>query len=204
MSRRLESVEETRRKITAAAFDLHATIGPSRTTIQAIADGAGVQRHTVYAHFPDLDSLYLACTEHGIRATGMPMAEPWLVIADPVERLRFGLSELFSWYRTNERMLRNVLYDLDPTVPPPTEPDIFDRRMTALYEALTDGWRAVDEGARPTQMAMVAHAMAFETWRSLSSAGLTDDQVVELLAAIVDGIVTGTIDTTRDRSPWAP
>mgnify|MGYP001764589213 CR=1 FL=1 len=30
-------VEATRRRITAAAFELHAEVGPSRTTVQAIA-----------------------------------------------------------------------------------------------------------------------------------------------------------------------
>lgn len=193
MRRRLESVEETGRRITAAAFDLHATVGPSRTTIRAIAERAGVQRHTVYAHFPDLDSLFRACTEHGMRVTGMPWPGRWSAIADPRARLRLGLAELFAWYRSNEQMLRNVLSDIDPTAPPPTEPDLFELRMASLFDALADGWSAADDGAQATLMAVVAHAMAFETWRSLTGGGLTDEQVVELLASIVGGVASGSI-----------
>ncbi len=83
MGRRQTAVEQTRERIVAAAFDLHATVGPSRTTIRAIADRAGLQRHTVYAHFPDLDSLYEACTVHGIRSTGMPEPDGWRTIDSP-------------------------------------------------------------------------------------------------------------------------
>jgi AcrR family transcriptional regulator len=193
MQRRLESVDETRQRITAAAFDLHATVGPSRTTIRAIADRAGVQRHTVYAHFPDLETLYLACTEHGMRSTGMPVPEPWIAIADPADRLRFGLTELFAWYRANELMLRNVLFDVDPTASSPTEPDLFERRMASLHDALAAGWSMADERARPTLDAVLAHAMAFETWRSLAAGGLDDRTSVALLVAVVRGIVSGSL-----------
>lgn len=199
MRRRLESVEETRRRITAAAYELHATIGPSRTTILGIADRAGVQRHTVYAHFPDIETLYRACTEHGIRVSGMPGPEPWVAIADPATRLHHGLRDLFAWYRANELMLRNILGDVDPAAPPRTEPDLFDLRMESLFETLTDGWTVSDEGARPTLGAVVAHAMAFETWRSLTGGGLTDggltdDAAADLLTAFAGGIANGSID----------
>lgn len=193
LGRRLESVDETRRRITSAAFELHATIGPSRTTIRAIADRAGVQRHTVYAHFPDLGALYVACTEHGIRVTGMPVAEPWATTSDPAARLRHGLSEVFAWYRTNELMLRNVLYDIDPTAPAPAEPDLFEIRMGTLFDTLAEGWSVTTPEDRPTLLAVLAHAMAFETWRSLTAGGLTDEQAVNLLASIVESVATGSI-----------
>ena len=193
LGRRLESVDETRRRITAAAFELHATVGPSRTTIRAIATRAGVQRHTVYAHFPDLETLYVACTEHGIRVTGMPVAEPWAAISDPATRLRHGLSEVFAWYRTNELMLRNVLYDIDPTAPPPTQPDQFEIRMETLFDTLAEGWTVTAPEDQPTLLAVLAHALAFETWRSLTAGGLTDEQAINLLASIVESVATGSI-----------
>ncbi len=45
--------EQTRQRIVEAAVDLHTSIGPAWTTISGIAERAGVERHTVYAHFPD-------------------------------------------------------------------------------------------------------------------------------------------------------
>ena len=98
----------------------------------------------------------------------VPGAEAWAVVADPNDRLRLGLRELFGWYRANELMLRNVLSDIDPTAPPPTEPDLFDLRMGSLFEALAEGWSVARDGDRPTLLAVLAHATAFETWRSLT------------------------------------
>ncbi len=199
MSRRLVASEETRERITAAAFELHATIGPSRTTVSAIADRAGVQRHTVYAHFPDLDALYLACTEHGMRVTGMPAAGPWSEVGDPGDRLVLGLRELYDWYASNETMLRNVLHDVDPRAPVPTDPDLFEMRMADLHAALADGW--VDQGdggdgapgRRAALEAVIWHVIAFETWRSLTSTGFSTAQAIGLLVAVVRGVADGSL-----------
>ena len=195
MVRRQTAVEQTRERIVAATFDLHATIGPSRTTIRAIADRAGLQRHTVYAHFPDLDSLYEACTVHGIRSTGMPGPDGWRTIDRPLERLRHALTEMVAWYGTNEQMLGNVLFDVDPSAPPPTAPDPFEVRMVELSGALMEGW-VVKPDRRLVVEAVVGHALAFTTWRSLSGGGLNDDQVVAILVALVEGVVAGSIRTT--------
>src|SRR5262245_52512552 len=61
LGRRTEGLEATRRRITRAAMALHVTRGPARTTIDAIARRAGVQRLTVYRHFPSLRLLFEAC-----------------------------------------------------------------------------------------------------------------------------------------------
>ena len=93
---RQTAVEQTRERIVAATFELHATIGPSRTTISAIADRADLERHTVYAHFPYLESLYEACTVHGIRLAGMPEPDGWREVDGPPGRLRHGLTEIIA------------------------------------------------------------------------------------------------------------
>lgn len=192
MRRRLESVEQTRARIVAATFDLHATIGPSRTSIRAIAARAGVQRHTVYAHFPDLDALYAACTEHGMAATAMPHPDDWSVIADPGERLRHGLTTMLAWYRDNGAMLDNVLFDIDPTAAAPGTPDPFEVRMVALLAALRDG-RDVTAHRRATFDAVLEHALAYTTWRSLAEGGLTDSAIVAILVGLVEAVADGSI-----------
>ena len=61
---RAEAQEETRARIAAAAAALHEEVGIGQTTVADIARRAGVQRLTVYNHFPDLDALLPACTAH--------------------------------------------------------------------------------------------------------------------------------------------
>ncbi len=191
LRRRLARQTETRERITAAAFELHATIGPSKTTVSAIAERAGVQRHTVYHHFPDLDTLYEACTAHGLRVTGVPQPADWEFVTDPEARLAIGLTELYAWYRANRRMLSTILGDA-ATGEPPAEPDLFDRHMGAIFETLADGWRCPD-GRRPMLSAVVGHAIAFETWRSLTMFGLGDGQARDLLVSLVARVADGTM-----------
>ncbi len=64
LKRRAEKQAETRRRIVDATVALHTSVGPARTTISDIAELAGVQRHTVYAHFPDERELFHACSAH--------------------------------------------------------------------------------------------------------------------------------------------
>src|SRR4051812_28985348 len=64
LKKRAERQAETRQRIVEAAVDLHTTVGPAQTSVAAIARRAGVQRHTVYAHFPDDATLFGACSTH--------------------------------------------------------------------------------------------------------------------------------------------
>ena len=57
LRKRAERQAETRERIVRAAIDLHSTLGPAATSIAAVAREAGVQRHTVYAHFASRDAL---------------------------------------------------------------------------------------------------------------------------------------------------
>src|SRR5215471_6665449 len=96
--KRAEREAETRRRIVEATVGLHTSVGPARTTISAIADKAGVQRHTVYAHFPEEDTLFAACTSHWASLHPFPQAEPWQAAADPLECLALALRDVWGWY----------------------------------------------------------------------------------------------------------
>ncbi len=109
--RRAELEEETRRRITEAAVELHGTLGPARTTVSAIAERAGVQRATVYRHFPDERSLFDACSSHWNAANPRPDLARWAADEDPDARLRVALSELYGWYDRTEYMLDTVTRD---------------------------------------------------------------------------------------------
>jgi AcrR family transcriptional regulator len=86
--RRAQLEAETRLRITEAAVDLHGSVGPARTTISAVADRAGVQRATVYRHFPDEKALFEACSSHWRAQHPRPDPALWAKIEDPEQRLR--------------------------------------------------------------------------------------------------------------------
>src|SRR5918996_4055938 len=81
--RRAELEDQTRLRITEAAVELHGRVGPARTTISAVADRAGVQRATVYRHFPDEDALFAACSGHWAAMNPSPDPSAWQAIRDP-------------------------------------------------------------------------------------------------------------------------
>src|SRR5438105_15342347 len=85
---RAESQEETRRRIVAATAALHAEVGPARTTVAEIARRAGVQRLTVYTHFPDDEQLIMACQQHYYAQQPPPDLREAQALAEPGERLR--------------------------------------------------------------------------------------------------------------------
>ena len=198
MSRRRVSLEGMRQRIAEAAFELHATVGPAHTSIKAVAERAGVQRHTVYHHFPDMTSLVRACTEHGMRITRIPEPEPWRAIEDPTARLRQALGDLYAYYRANARLLGNVIRDMPLMDEGGVE--AFVQRMGELFTALAAGW--LDDA--PTQrlrMAAIGHAMSYETWRSLTDKGLTDGEAADLMLQLVTGIEVRAAATGRQDQP---
>jgi AcrR family transcriptional regulator len=113
LKRRAERQDETRQRIVDAAVELHTTIGPARTSVSAVAERAGVERHTVYRHFPDERSLFLACSSQYAERRPMPDAEAWTSMADPELRLRRGLTELYAYYAEHGAELMPILRDID-------------------------------------------------------------------------------------------
>ena len=183
--RRAEQETQTRLRITEAAVKLHGTIGPARTTIAGIAAEAGVQRATVYRHFPDLESLFLSCSAHWASLNPPPDPAAWRRIADPDERLRHALSELYRWYVWAEPMLTNVYRDA-PLVPASAQAgQNFQRHFDSLRASLMHQRRT---RGRPSARvaATIGHALDFGTWRSLiRDGGLETDEAIDLMTALI-------------------
>ena len=183
--RRAEQEARTRLRITEAAVKLHATVGPARTTIKDVAAEAGVQRATVYRHFPDLESLFMSCSAYWVSLNPPPDPTSWARIADPDARLRHALTELYTWYVWAEPMLINVLRDA-PLVPASARAGArFQDHFQALHAALMAGRRTRGRHRIRTSAA-IGHALDFNSWRSLTREhGLETDETVELMAALV-------------------
>jgi len=185
MKRRAERQKETHRKITEAAVELHKTVGPARTTISAIAEKAGVQRHTYYAHFPELKDLYQACMGHYLERNPPPDPSSWAAIADGEGRLRMALSEVYAFYDRTEAMLSNVLRDA-PLDPISQESMVsFFQYWEAMRNTIADAFEASGE-QHEGLLGAIALALDFQTWRTLvRQQGLDDNRAVELMVGMV-------------------
>jgi AcrR family transcriptional regulator len=192
--RRAELEEQTRLRITEAAVALHGTVGPSRTSVSAIAERAGVPRSTVYRHFPDEAALFAACSSHWGAANPPPDLEGWLAIDDPDERVRTGLGELYAFYRRTQAMMDNLHRDeaIVPTV----------QRTFAAFRGYLEAARdtLADGRASRRVRATVGHALAYPTWRSLAlEQGLDDRTATDLMSGLVRSAAT-----SRPSRPRAP
>jgi len=116
LKRRAQQQDETRQRIVEAAVDLHQTIGLARTSITAVAQQAGVERLTVYRHFPDEQALFTACSSHYVAANPLPEPSDWMQIAEPETRLREALTEIYAYYQRTERMQIHLVRDV-PDLP---------------------------------------------------------------------------------------
>jgi len=183
--RRAEQEEETRRRITEATVELHGSVGPARTTVSAVAERAGVQRATVYRHFPDEESLFQACSTHWMAGHPLPDLGEWAEIADPDERLRTALEQLYGWFERGEYMVEKTTRDVAtvPALRPSME--LFGQWFGAATEVLVRG--RPERGARRRRAkGAIGHALAFETWRSLvGGQGLSQADAVELMVGLV-------------------
>src|SRR5712691_175645 len=183
--RRAELEAQTRLRITEAAMKLHGTVGPARTTVTAVAEEAGVQRGTVYRHFPDEETLFGACTRHWASLNPTPSPDAWVEIEDPTQRLRRGLADLYRWYEGTQSMLDLVFRDapLVPAIKPAV--DGFRHQLRAIQAALMRGRR--ERGRKRLRIAAaVGHAIGFGAWSSLvRENGLDSSESVDLMAAMV-------------------
>lgn len=183
--RRAELENGTRRRITEAAVELHGSVGPARTTLSAVAARAGVQRATLYRHFPNEEALFEACSSHWAEEHPLPDLVDWAAVADPEERLRVALSELYAWYEGGQEMLEKTARDAALV---PAMGSAVERMGSWHAEAIATILRSRPErGARRRKAeATIGHAVSFATWRSLvRDQDLSDAEAVSLMLALV-------------------
>jgi AcrR family transcriptional regulator len=184
LKQRAERLAETRRRITEATVELHRTVGPAATHLNEVARRAGVQRMTVYNHFPNDTALLTACSAHWRALHPTPDLAAWRAVDDPGARLRLGLGQLYGWYRETEPMTGNVLRDAQvlPALRAILDGGLLrylDQARQVLVEPLDARGRRrgrVDAAARA--------AIDLHTWRALAPLG--DAEAADLAAGLIE------------------
>jgi AcrR family transcriptional regulator len=181
LKRRAEQQADTRRRIVEAAVDLHGSVGPARTTISMIAERAGVQRHTLYAHFPEERSLFMACSALVEERDPLPEAAVWHGIEDRYERLRTGFRTVYGWYGRNAELVGCVLRDAEFH---PMTRETGERQFGPVMAACNE---VLGAGLTPAQRAMLRLALGYFTWRTLvREAGLSPEAAIEAMIRAID------------------
>ena len=172
---RADRQRETRDRIVAATMGLHRDVGPARTTIADIARVAGVQRLTVYNHFPTLSDLVAACQGHFLMLHPPPEMKPGpLTRPQARRRLEAALVEMYGWYRANRKMERHVHNDRNLV---PELDELLRRTLDPALDATAAAYaKLLGAGARP----LIRVALDFGTWELLTGQGLSDADIARL------------------------
>jgi AcrR family transcriptional regulator len=184
LKKRAERLADTRRRITEATVELHRTVGPAATHINEVARRAGVQRMTVYNHFPSDTELLTACSALWRALHPTPDLAAWRAVEDPGARLRLGLGQLYGWYRETEPMTANVLRDSQvlPALRAILEGGLL-RYLDQARQVLTEPLGA--RGRRRERVDAAARAaIDLHTWRALAPLG--DAEAAELAAGLIE------------------
>jgi len=189
LKKRADEMAETRRRITEAALELHGTVGPSRTTLSAVARRAGVERRTLYRHFPTEADLFAACSTHHFTANPWPELDSWRAMRDPQQRLQRALGDLYAYYERTEPVLSNVLRDAELVDLARDAVAPLNTYLEEAAEILAVG-RPVRGRRRRLFAGALRHALAFSTWHSLAVNGVERPDAVTLSVALVEAAAT--------------
>jgi AcrR family transcriptional regulator len=185
LKQRAAEMAKTHRRITEAAIELHGSVGPARTTMSAVAKRAGVERRTLYRHFPTEADLFAACSSHYTAANPWPDLASWQAIRDPHQRLQLALDELYAYYERTESMYSNVLRDAELVDAARDAVAPLQAYLDEAADALIAGRRARGRKRQLLEGAL-RHAVAFSTWHSLTTNGIGRADAAKLVTALVE------------------
>jgi len=100
MTPKIVNREEKRREIVEAALVLFAQKGVTRTTIQEIADAAGIGKGTVYEYFKSKDDILAMSFDYIREESDRLIAEKLQNVTDPVEKLKLTVDGFLSSFQT--------------------------------------------------------------------------------------------------------
>ncbi len=172
---------KTRDRIVLATMALHEEYGPRNTTVSAIAERAGVQRLTVYRHFPDDTALFQACTTRWLELNPPPDPTAWAELTDLLARTRRALLAFYSYYRSKERMWTRAYRDRADVPALEAPMAAFEDFIRQVRDDLAAGWGLAEKTEGQLRITL-GHGLRFATWQSLKQDRLGDDEMVDLVA----------------------
>ena len=174
-SKRADQQEQTRARIVRATVALHEQLGPANTSIKAVAEKAGVQRLTVYRHFPDEESLFQACSSAYFKENPPPDISLWADITDAAKRSHTAISAFNQYYRRTAGMWKSVYRDIDKLETLQRPMAEFASYLHMVCDDLLTVWKL--KGAKKKRcLITLRHCMQFTTWKSLMEENLEDKQ----------------------------
>jgi AcrR family transcriptional regulator len=184
---RAEQQDETRKRIIDALIALHQEVGPANTTVKAVAEKAGVQRLTVYRHFPDETRMLQACTSHWLELNPPPAADEWAAISDPCERCHAALLAFYRYYHRTQSMWVSSYRDVANVEALHKPMEEFEAYLDAVRDELLKAWKT-KAGTKNRIKAILRHGLRFSTWQSLNEELQNDEKIADLMSIWLESV----------------
>jgi AcrR family transcriptional regulator len=181
LGKRQASVDDTKRRIVAAAAEEYQINGIEDTSMQAVARRADVAPGTVLYHYPTPDDLAEAVVDSWIADMRMPTPEAIDPDAPLERRIHALVEELFGLYERSEEAYRVYMKSGSHPVL---------ARAEAMWEKNVGEMmmRALGDRAGDIKTMQVVGALVAPGFRgNLVSVGMSSDEVVQAAADLVIG-----------------
>ncbi len=174
--------QETRERITTAVRELLAEGAFHESTVEQVADRAGVARATLYQHFRSRLELVDAICETFDQNPALLRLRESVDGPDPEAALDDTVSEAMRFWSSEDAVLRPLygVAAIDPAAHDLVERQRADRRgeLERLVRNLSRAGRLRSERrALPLLLVLTS----YETFRELREVGLTDRQLITML-----------------------
>lgn len=185
LGKRQASVDETKRRIVAAADEEYQINGIEDTSMQAVARRADVAPGTVLYHFPEPEELAEAVIESWITEMDMPTPESIDPKASLEERVRTLVTELFGLYERSESAYQVYQKSFHhPAIARANE--MWEKNVSEMLA------RALGDHAAAPEAIQVVAAVVNPGFRgALLTSGLTAERSAEVATALAMGWLSG-------------
>ena len=134
-----ELQERRRGEILDAAATLFASQGYASADTQALADGLGIAKGTVFRYFPTKRELFVACIERAMERLRSKVDAVALQAADPLEKLRRAIRAYLRFFDESPEVVELMI--LERAELKDRKSTYFDRRDRRAESE--QGWRRV-------------------------------------------------------------
>jgi AcrR family transcriptional regulator len=183
--RRTARSEQTRERITDAVRELLADGSFHQSSVEEVAERAGISRATLYQHFRSrLDLVDAICDTFDLNPALLRLRET--VVLDDADAALEQTIALAMRFWSSEDSILSQLYGvaaIDPAAHDLVERQRADRRseMTRLVANLRDAGRLRKELSNRRALAVLMLLTSYETFNELRLAGLSERKLVETL-----------------------
>jgi AcrR family transcriptional regulator len=177
--------EETRERIKTAVRDLLADGTFHESTVEEVADRAGVARATLYQHFRSRLELIDAICETFDENPALLRLREIVESPDADTALADTVAGSIAFWSSEDSVLRHLygVASIDPAAQDLVDRQRADRRseLERLVRNLARAGRLRKETNERRALALLLVLTSFETFRELREAGLTDRQLTTTL-----------------------